>query len=156
MRPWAVACILVATTLAGCTSPSPNPAGDDGAHAQQFPLVLRDDTPTRDDVLLDSRDERRSNLRAPGFPLYAPADAAMLAFMEDQEIGAGALAVIRDGKLLYANGYGTLDGSTATPPDAMFRINREGDFIGTRGAIGVARIFRRRGGAAISKIPVVT
>jgi N-acyl-D-amino-acid deacylase len=83
---------------------------------------LREEATPRDDVLVDSRDERRSNLRAPGFPLYAPADAAMVAFMEDQEIGAGALAVIRDGKLLYEKGYGTLDGATATPPDAMFRI----------------------------------
>jgi N-acyl-D-amino-acid deacylase len=121
MRPWIVAIIVVATALAGCTSPAPAATGE-GPEAQQFPLVLREEATPRDDVLVDSRDERRSNLRAPGFPLYAPADAAMVAFMEDQEIGAGALAVIRDGKLLYEKGYGTLDGATATPPDAMFRI----------------------------------
>lgn len=121
MRAGIVVFLLLAMTLAGCLSASPSEA-EDVAEDSQFPLILRDNATARDDVLSDSRDERRSNLRAPGFPLYAPADDAMLAFMLDEEIEAGSLAVIRNGKLLYENGYGTLDGSSATPPDAMFRL----------------------------------
>ena len=51
-------------------------------------------------------------------------DQAIAEFMRKYAIPGGAVAVLRDGKLVYARGFGYADVETKTPvqPDALFRI----------------------------------
>ncbi len=51
-------------------------------------------------------------------------DDAMETFMTARDIQSGALAVMRNGRILLAHGFGWLDRAhrTVTPPDAMFRL----------------------------------
>jgi len=51
-------------------------------------------------------------------------DAEMLAFMQPRQIPGGALAVIRNGRLMYAKGYGLADRQERTPVtnESLFRI----------------------------------
>jgi CubicO group peptidase (beta-lactamase class C family) len=51
-------------------------------------------------------------------------DAAMAAFMKDHGAPGGALAVVKDGRLVYAKGYGwaDVDGKAAVTPESLFRI----------------------------------
>lgn len=69
--------------------------------------------------------------RAPSFPVTGVAVPAMRAYddtvaalMRRYGIPGGAVAVVRDGKLVYARGFGYADVERATPvqPDALFRI----------------------------------
>ncbi len=57
-------------------------------------------------------------------PGLAAFDREMLALMERWEIPGGALAVIRDDRLVYARGFGYADVARGLPvaPDAVFRI----------------------------------
>lgn len=57
----------------------------------------------------------------PGMESY---DQTISDFMRQNEIPGGAVAVMRDGKLIYARGFGYADVENATPvqPDARFRI----------------------------------
>jgi CubicO group peptidase (beta-lactamase class C family) len=51
-------------------------------------------------------------------------DQAITDFMRKHAIPGGAVAVLRDGKLIYARGFGYADVESKTPvqPDALFRI----------------------------------
>src|SRR5688500_3024469 len=51
-------------------------------------------------------------------------DAAITAFMRKLSIPGGAVAVMRDGRLVYARGFGYADVEAKAPvqPDALFRI----------------------------------
>ncbi|HEX8212483.1 MAG TPA: serine hydrolase domain-containing protein [Longimicrobium sp.] len=51
-------------------------------------------------------------------------DQAIAGFMRKYAIPGGAVAVLRDGKLIYARGFGYADVAAKTPvqPDALFRI----------------------------------
>ena len=51
-------------------------------------------------------------------------DELMTSFLAEQKIPGGALAVAKDGKLLYARGFGWADRDAKTPvqPDSLFRI----------------------------------
>lgn len=51
-------------------------------------------------------------------------DELMTSFLAEQKIPGGALAVAKDGKLLYARGFGWADRDTKAPvqPDSLFRI----------------------------------
>src|SRR5688572_13667361 len=51
-------------------------------------------------------------------------DQKIPAFMRKYGIPGGAVAVLRDGKLIYARGFGYADVANKTPvqPDALFRI----------------------------------
>ncbi len=51
-------------------------------------------------------------------------DEAMRTFMRDHAIPCGALAIARDGRLIFARGYGYIDGAATevVAPDAPFRI----------------------------------
>src|SRR6266705_397977 len=53
-----------------------------------------------------------------------PFDDMMLAFMRDNEVPGAALAVAKDGRLVYARGFGYADSDAMTPvsPRALFRI----------------------------------
>ena len=57
-------------------------------------------------------------------PGMASVDAEIGALMRRWEIPGGAVAIVKDGRLVYARGFGTADGSAggATAPDALFRI----------------------------------
>jgi N-acyl-D-amino-acid deacylase len=57
-------------------------------------------------------------------PSMASYDQAVTAFMRKYAIPGGAVAVLRDGKLIYARGFGYADAENKTPvqPDALFRI----------------------------------
>jgi N-acyl-D-amino-acid deacylase len=54
----------------------------------------------------------------------APFETSVRALMQTYKIPGGAIAVVRDGKLLYARGFGYADVENKTPvqPDALFRI----------------------------------
>ncbi len=62
-----------------------------------------------------------SGAAVPGMVAY---DSAVIAFMRKYAIPGGAVAVLRDGKLIYARGFGYADVEARTPvrPDALFRI----------------------------------
>ena len=57
----------------------------------------------------------------PGMASY---DQVIPALMRKHAIPGGAVAVVRDGKLIYARGFGYADveNGTPVPPDALFRI----------------------------------
>src|SRR5262245_44172774 len=57
-------------------------------------------------------------------PLAVPFDREMTKFMAARGIPGGALAVIRDRRLLYAQGYGWADREARRParPESLFRI----------------------------------
>ena len=54
----------------------------------------------------------------------APLDRLMLGFLEEHQVPGAALAVAKDGRLVYARGFGTVDRTTGepVPADALFRI----------------------------------
>src|SRR5687768_6692933 len=54
----------------------------------------------------------------------APFDDLMTAFLREHDVPGAALAVARDGRLIYARGFGVADRATAAPvePDSLFRI----------------------------------
>jgi N-acyl-D-amino-acid deacylase len=56
--------------------------------------------------------------------LAAAFDKAVEEFMKERSVPGGALAVARNGKLVYARGYGWADreAKTAAKPDSLFRI----------------------------------
>jgi len=62
-----------------------------------------------------------SGLAVPGMQAY---DRTITDLMRRHAIPGGAVAVLRDGKLLYARGFGYADVEAGTPvqPDALFRI----------------------------------
>ena len=62
-----------------------------------------------------------SGAAVPGMASY---DRAVTDFMRKHAIPGGAVAVLRDGKLIYARGFGYADVENRTPvqPDALFRI----------------------------------
>jgi N-acyl-D-amino-acid deacylase len=62
-----------------------------------------------------------SGAAVPGMASY---DQAIADFMRKYAIPGGAVAVLRDGKLIYARGFGYADVESKTPvqPDALFRI----------------------------------
>ena len=51
-------------------------------------------------------------------------DDAMTAFMQKRNVPGGSLAVVKDGRLVYARGYGLADRNTGqrVQPDSLFRI----------------------------------
>ena len=51
-------------------------------------------------------------------------DAEMTAFMQPRGVPGGALAVVKNGRLVYAQGYGLADRERKTPvaPESLFRI----------------------------------
>jgi N-acyl-D-amino-acid deacylase len=54
----------------------------------------------------------------------APLDAWMRGIMAEHHIPGGSLAVVKDGQLVYARGFGYADRQTKTPvqPESLFRI----------------------------------
>lgn len=70
------------------------------------------------------RDEQEigmTGMRVPGLESF---DATMKAFMKKRDVPGGSLAVVKDGRLVYARGYGLADRETRTAvqPTTLFRI----------------------------------
>ena len=127
MRRVVVAGILAALLIAGCATPD----GRDAAGPQptqpalnMWGAGLADYYETPDIALTRSSDERRADVAPPGDPAYARFDQVMLSIMERYDVPAGSLALMHDGRLLYASGYGYTkpDGTGATDTDKMFRM----------------------------------
>lgn len=57
-------------------------------------------------------------------PTMLAVDEAMRAFMEEHKIDGGALAIVNQGRLVYARGFGYADPDAREPvqPDSLFRI----------------------------------
>ena len=98
----AAACLAVLLAVGGCrgeptTPPVPTPVVPP---AQEIPV---------------------SGAAVPGMASY---DQAIPDLMRKYAIPGGAVAVLRDGKLIYARGFGYADVENKTPvqPDALFRI----------------------------------
>ena len=55
---------------------------------------------------------------------FAPFDLWMTSFLQDHKVPGGSLAIVRDGKVVYARGFGLADKEKKTPvqPEALFRI----------------------------------
>src|SRR5688572_18999171 len=55
---------------------------------------------------------------------FSALDAWMQSFMAEHKIPGGAAAIVRDGKLVYARGFGWADRDAKEPvqPDSLFRI----------------------------------
>lgn len=68
--------------------------------------------------------QRNADVSPPGDPAFTQFDAAMSAFMTAQDVAAGQLAVMHDGRLIYASGYGSTkpDGTGATNEQTLFRM----------------------------------
>lgn len=125
--PLLVASAFVALAFAGCLEAPAETAleatsADAASGATWDGLRTYVDTP--DLAPRRSAAEREAAVVAPGDPRYAAFDALMTDFMASHEIPAATVAVLRDGHLRYAQGYGFLDenATKATPPDAMMRI----------------------------------
>lgn len=94
----AAACLTVLLSCAGC----------DGRGPTTPPVSPQADIPI-------------SGAAVPGMGSY---DQVITDFMQKFSIPGGAVAVMRDGKLIYARGFGYADVENKTPvqPDALFRI----------------------------------
>src|SRR3954454_20336032 len=57
-------------------------------------------------------------------PTFAPFDRWMTSFLEDHKVPGGSLAIVRDGKVVYARGFGLGDKEKKLPvrPESLFRI----------------------------------
>ncbi|MCE9527522.1 MAG: beta-lactamase family protein [Planctomycetales bacterium] len=55
---------------------------------------------------------------------FAPFDHWMTSFLQDHKVPGGSLAMVRDGKVVYARGFGLADKDKKTPvqPESLFRI----------------------------------
>src|SRR5262245_25256446 len=57
-------------------------------------------------------------------PELAALDEWMKSFVAEHQIPGGALAIVKDGRLVYARGFGLADrdAKTAVQPESLFRI----------------------------------
>lgn len=127
--PLAVAALLLLVPLGGCVgsfqdSADTAPGADQATDLNPWQAGLDDDYPTPDVAKNRSRDERRSNVAEPGSEEFAAFDAKIRAWMETHNVSTGQLALMKDGKLRYARGYGYTDPDATEPANAstMFRI----------------------------------
>jgi N-acyl-D-amino-acid deacylase len=90
--------------------------------AASFVACDKDPTPVSPPVTPPAQPEIPiSGAAVPGMGSY---DQTITDFMRKYAIPGGAVAVLRDGKLVYARGFGYADVESKTPvqPDALFRI----------------------------------
>src|SRR5215218_2927009 len=98
IRPIPLACLAVLLACAG--EPPTSPGSPPPPAQQEIPIT---------------------GTTVPGMTSY---DVVVTDFMRKHAIPGGAVAVMRDGRLLYARGFGYADVENKTPvqPDALFRI----------------------------------
>jgi N-acyl-D-amino-acid deacylase len=55
---------------------------------------------------------------------FAPFDRWMTSFLQDHKVPGGSLAIVKNGKVVYARGFGLADKEKGTPvqPESLFRI----------------------------------
>lgn len=75
-------------------------------------------------ALTQSCAHRAANIRAAGLPLDQAFDREVETFMDARKVPGGALAVVKDRRLVYARGYGWADREKKLPAtaDSLFRI----------------------------------
>lgn len=103
--------------------PSERGSGEGGAR-EPWEVGLADKAQTPSIAPHRSRADRLNDVVPPGAPQFAALDATMREMMASHDVPAASIAILRDGKLRYQNGYGHLDeaGTRPTQPDSMFRI----------------------------------
>lgn len=118
--------LALVSLLGGCLG---SPAGDAGeGDATEQPNLwqrgLADVYATPPHVRVRDAAEREAGVAPPGDPRFAQFDLAMEAFMAAQGVPAAQLALMQDGRLAYASGYGhtKADGTVPTTVDTMFRL----------------------------------
>jgi N-acyl-D-amino-acid deacylase len=99
----------------------PGPARGLGAAACLAVLIACGGEPTTPPVSTPPAEIPISGAAVPGMGSF---DQTITDFMRKFAIPGGAVAVMRDGKLIYARGFGYADVENKTPvqPDALFRI----------------------------------
>ncbi len=97
---------------------------DEGDPLNPWQTGLDKEYPTPDGVEERSAEERKARVADPGDPQFASFDATMQAWMDTHDIPTGQLAIMKDGELRYASGYGYADRQQTQPADekTMFRI----------------------------------
>ena len=72
-------------------------------------------------VSIDVRGSLGSGVRVPSMLRF---DSVMTAFLRENSLSGGAVAIARNGKLVYSRGYGLADreAGTVVPHDALFRV----------------------------------
>jgi CubicO group peptidase (beta-lactamase class C family) len=75
-------------------------------------------------LLRAGAEERKISVSGPADPQLAAFDELMVAFVRQHDVPGAALAVSRDGKLIYARGFGDADRERglAMQPRSLFRI----------------------------------
>lgn len=85
-----------------------------------------DDTDSNDEGNNSSGDDGDGDRPVTGKPVakFEPLDEAMHRYMDDLDLGAGVLAVMQDGGVVYERGFGWGDAekTRAVEPDTLFRI----------------------------------
>ena len=99
---------LAMVGVAGCGGTAAAPFGEPPKDTTAGPPVESDSIPV-------------IGLASPGMASY---DRIIPALMREYHIPGGAVAVVRDGKLVFAHGYGWADveDGVAVQPDALFRV----------------------------------
>ncbi|WP_049928757.1 serine hydrolase domain-containing protein [Halopiger goleimassiliensis] len=111
--------------LAGCLGTEGNGDGDEDAadgDTADGGEPSDDGEPPEDDDGADEDDDRP--VTGETVPELEAVDEATLAYMDDLDLGAGAVAIARDGDLVFERGYGWGDPDRTEPaePDAFYRI----------------------------------
>lgn len=122
-----LALVLFASVLAGCIGgedAANRSARSEDENPNPWQSGLADHYPTPDFVEHRSADERRAELAPSGDPEFAAFDAEIEKWMAAHNVPAGQFALMKDGRLRYASGYGFTDRDETEPTDTdtLFRI----------------------------------
>ncbi|MCU4742867.1 serine hydrolase domain-containing protein [Natronoglomus mannanivorans] len=107
--------------IAGCSSDGTGPGGENATEAETEATETDAETETETETPTDDPDRP---ITGDSIPELQPLDDAMLEYMDDRSIEAGALGVSYDGEIVLERGYGWADEERGAPvePDALFRI----------------------------------
>lgn len=121
-----VALALAFSIVCGCiATPEPENAQgpqQPGSNLWQEGLAEHYETPRH--VRTRDAAQRNADVAPPADPGFAGFDAAIVGFMTAQDVAAGQLAVMHDGRLIYSSGYGHTkpDGTGPTNERTLFRM----------------------------------
>lgn len=115
--------LLLAPSWAGCLQ-GPAPVEDPNALETLWQRGLADHIATPPIAERRSTADRWVAVSPPGSPEFAAFDELIAQVMRERGVPAGVFALMRDGQVRYANGYGYLDaaGTVPTSPSSMFRL----------------------------------
>jgi N-acyl-D-amino-acid deacylase len=114
VRPLSARAIAIAAASVACLAVLPSCGGEPTPPPDPGPATPPITSPLQPEIPV-------SGAAVPGMGAY---DRIVIDFMRKHAIPGGAVAVMRDGKLIYARGFGYADAERGTPvqPDALFRI----------------------------------